>query len=103
MLITQKLLMLYQKSRKWDFVILQEHRENIMGNLEATKNAITNLKSTIDSTGAKTILYETQADYIGNDFIIDGTSIYFDNITLQNYMTKFYFLLEINLTAKLHL
>lgn len=76
---------------KWDFVILQEHRENIMGNLEATKNAITNLKSTIDSTGAKTILYETQADYIGNDFIIDGTSIYFDNITLQNYMTKFYF------------
>ena len=23
---------------KWDFVILQEHRENIMGNLEATEN-----------------------------------------------------------------
>ena len=49
-----------------------------MGNLEATENAITNLKSKIDSTGAKTILYETQADYIGNDFIINGTSIYLD-------------------------
>ena len=71
-----------------------------MGNLEATENAITNLKSKIDSTGAKTILYETQADYIGNDFIINGTSIYFDNITLQNYMTKFYFSLGNKLDRK---
>ena len=90
MLITTEIVNALSKE-KWDFVNFAGARENIMGNLEATKNAITNLKSTIDSTGAKTILYETQADYIGNDFIIDGTSIYFDNITLQNYMTKFYF------------
>lgn len=81
-------------SEKWDFVILQEHRESIMQNIEVTKSAITTLKQAIDKSGAQTILYETQADYIGRDFTINGSSIYFENTTLQYYMNKYYYSLS---------
>lgn len=76
---------------KWDFVVLQEHREPLMQNLEKTQTALTTLKKAIDDSGAKTILYETQADYMGRDFTINGTSIYFDHNTLQYYMNKNYY------------
>lgn len=78
-------------SDKWDYVVLQEQRENIMQNLDSTKQALTTLKQLIDNAGAKTILYATQGDYMGRDFIIDGTSIYYDNSTLQYYMNKYYY------------
>ena len=76
-------------SDKWDFVILQEQRVSIMEDLESTKKAITTLKELIDKSGAKTIIYAAQGDYNGRDFTINGTSIYYDNNTLQYYMNKY--------------
>lgn len=79
---------------KWDFVVLQEHREPIMQNLEKTQTALTTLKKAIEDSGARTVLYETQADCIGRDFTINGSSIYFDHNTLQYYMNKNYYYLS---------
>lgn len=81
-------------TEKWDFVVLQEHREVIMQNLEKTQTALATLKKSIDDCGAKTILYETQADRIGHDFTINGTSIYFEHNTLQYYINKNYYYLS---------
>lgn len=79
---------------KWDYVVLQEHREPIMQNIEKTESALTTLKTAIDNSGAKTVLYETQADFMGRDFTINGSSIYFDHNTLQYYMNKNYYYLS---------
>lgn len=78
----------------YDYVVLQEHRVNIMKDLESTQNAISQLKEKIDQSGAKTILYATQGDHLGRDFTINGTSIYYDNNTLQYYMNKNYYSLS---------
>lgn len=78
-------------SSKWDYVILQEQRVSIMEDIESTKKAITTLKETIDQSGAKTILYAPQGDCIGSEFRINGTSIYYDNNTLQYYLNKYYY------------
>ena len=65
-----------------------------MKDLESTQNAISQLKEKIDQSGAKTILYATQGDHLGRDFTINGTSIYYDNNTLQYYMNKNYYSLS---------
>lgn len=78
-------------SDKWDYVILQEQRVNLMENIESTKKAITTLKEKIDASGAKIILFAPQGDSNGRDFRVNGTSIYYDNNTLQYYMNKYYY------------
>lgn len=81
-------------TEKWDYVVLQEHREPIMQSLEKTEDALNILKKSIENAGAKTILYETQADYMGRNFTINNTPVYFDNNTLQYYMNKNYYYLS---------
>lgn len=77
--------------KKFDYVILQDHRASIIENMETSKDAVSVLKELIQQYGAETILYETQADYTGKDFTIDGTLTFLDHTTLQYYMTKNYY------------
>lgn len=79
------------KTSTWDFVVLQDHREAIMQNIINTEKAVAMIKELATASGAQIVLYETQGDCNGRDFTINDTSIFFDNLTLQYYMTKNYF------------
>lgn len=78
-------------SEKWDYVILQEQRVTLMEDQKSTKEAIATLQQLIHNSGAETILYAPQGDYMGRDFVINDTSIFYDHDTLQYYMNKFYY------------
>lgn len=79
------------KSNKWDYVILQDHRDMIISNLKKTVAAVEKLNPYIQATGAELILYETQSDYIGKSFSGDGFSYFLSNDEMQYYMTKGYY------------
>ena len=78
-------------STKWDYVVLQEQRVDIMQNLDNSIDAVNTLKEKIDINGAKTILFAAQTDYIGRDFNINDQSIYLDQLSIQQIYTRNYF------------
>mgnify|MGYP004658892253 FL=1 len=78
-------------STKWDYVVLQDHREEILQNLEKSYDALTALKEKIDQNGAQIILFAAQTDYIGRDFTINDQSIYLDQVSLQQLCLSNYF------------
>lgn len=76
---------------KYDYVIVQDHRETMLTNPTKSENSIIFLKDLIESSGSEMILYETQADYTGNTFKINGSLVYLDHYMMQYYLTKNYF------------
>ena len=81
------------KNYKWDYVILQDHREMIITDIAKTQTAIETLKPLIQSSGAKMLLYDTQADYIGRSFTATGYSYYLSHNEIQHYMIKGYYMM----------
>ncbi len=79
------------RETKFDFVITQDHRELMIQSPLKSEIAFLKLKNLIDENGAKTILYETQADSEGRNFKINGSSVFLDHSMMQYYLTKNYF------------
>ncbi|MCR5430842.1 MAG: Ig-like domain-containing protein [Eubacterium sp.] len=78
-------------SKSYEYVILQDNREEMIQSTSKAKSAVKSLKSLIDENGATTILYETQADKEGRDFTINNNSVYFDHDMIDYYLAKSYF------------
>ena len=89
------------KKEKWDYVVLQDHRESIIQNLSESKEAVMSLKKLIDEAGAQTILYETQADLNGRSFKINDMSVFLDQEQIQYLLNQNYYQLSNQLNVTL--
>lgn len=78
-------------TKKYDYVVLQDNREEMIQSSNQAKTAVKTLKTLIDKNGASTILYETQADKVGREFVINGNSIYFNHDMIDYYLAKNYY------------
>ncbi len=89
------------KKEKWDYVVLQDHRESVIQSLSESEKAVTSLKKMIDEAGAQTILYETQADLNGRDFKIDDISVFLEQEQIQYLLNRNYYELSNKLNVAL--
>lgn len=88
-------------SNRFDYVVVQDHRDVIIQTPAQTEDAISKLLPFITASGAELVLYETQADYAGKNFIIDNCSFFLGHTEMQYYMTKNYFSVANNLNASI--
>ncbi len=75
----------------FDYVVVQEHREPMLCDYETTEKAFVTLKGLIEKNGAEIVLYETQADKVGNTFTINNSTVYLDNPVIQYYINRSYY------------
>lgn len=78
-------------TQSWDYIVIQEHRNVIIQNPLKTEQELNKFYDAITASNAELILYETQADFSGKNFTLNGSSAFLDHVQAQYYMTKNYY------------
>lgn len=77
-------------SKTYDYVVLQDHRENVIESLSNSKKAIKALNALMQGKKSKVILYETQADKISKAFLINNHNVTLSHSDIDYYLLRNY-------------
>ena len=73
---------------KWDYVVLQEHRRNLVRRRTRSRQAFQTLCDEIEKNGAQAILYIPHSEKIGGYFRINGNRVYLTNYQIDDRLSR---------------
>lgn len=76
------------RESKWDYVVIQEHRRNLVKRRTRSQQAFQTLCDEIEKNGAQAILYVPHSDKVGGYFRINGKRVYLTNYQIDDRLSR---------------